>query len=1271
MRRIRKVTAAIVALAMIIMSLPVIGMPVNATDDLYYEEFGITYEQLFTLYPNYLAPEQETAVVSTIRDSYIEAMDDYGGIYDFLPSFFYALKEGGANIIAKKILSDFGLDESLQEELITDTSEALMREILQIEDGFGSVTNEISNNFSKIDNAYDVATTAGKSIFANDLKKACSNLSDNDVDKVADALFEKESDLVGKIGDGIEFWQLIVGIVQMHELQVEAICQFRDSLGSNSDLAIALDALLAELNKDPVTYILEYYCTDYVLNELSEAIQTIALASLKGKFSASMLTVAAANIIISIAVAVYPGAMADEVYQTTLLSEYVSEIDTAIIDYKTEFMLKKAKGELVGQDDIDEFEYLYNAYIVTISETLKSARNIAKGDNLDYLETAIALCEQFTYDKYITWCMVNVRADINSGVISAPGGEVDNSAVCIKETEPCYGRIVIAKDETEIMDRPCSARMDVNAQLIETVSSDTEYIATGLYLNVEDEYWYRVATGSGKTGYICSEDCVFTEFLSDVTVTGLDVPAQIDVGDRYWIKGTVSTRYTEIAALSFLVYDQSGTVRTGKTINVTGNIYVLDNSALDAAVEFNVLPAGTYQCVIEARLENLSATECWAEKVILHTSELVVGSEVEENTTAKYSDLLLDINWTHIDKVGRQTPGSYSCSCFALAYSRTILDNTVHYFYEYNQKGNTEYEVWADWTWGNHNFTTYNSDIEVFERLYQELCKGKPVIIYVKGNNSDGHYVTVVGFQNVLSLENLSESNFLIIDPVVSYGHVAVDLAYAGYSLRQDYRQVVYDESSAKVSFTVTNNPICDHKYSLVDTATCTEAGLRDYTCTLCGYYYSEQIEAYGHNYEAVRTEATCTMAGYTTYTCSRCGDYYVELEDGWSEWTTEYPAGIPEELIEEKTQYSILVKEYTTSTEAMLDGWTFCGTTYGDWGAVQTATTKPTEGDMLRITNTVQTGWGYYHWCNYYYNGGNNWNIDSIEYGSPSYWHGYTSSFALPAISFSDKGGQQAYGGYGTGAAACAYNFYIWFRNPGADVYTYSYQTRSVVNQFYRWSDEWSDWSDEEVTSSEDRQVKTQTVYRYYIGDLGSHDYDDVVTAPTCTEQGYTTHTCTNCGDSYVDNYTQVTEHSYGEWYETKSPTCTDPGTERHDCENCDHYETQEVAGVGHTPGAPVVENDNGNGSHDEVVYCSECGEELSRKHIGGILYGDINGDGKVNIFDANLAASHYNEIVELNAEQLVAADVNGDGKVNIFDANLIAAYYNEVISIFPIENK
>lgn len=42
-------------------------------------------------------------------------------------------------------------------------------------------------------------------------------------------------------------------------------------------------------------------------------------------------------------------------------------------------------------------------------------------------------------------------------------------------------------------------------------------------------------------------------------------------------------------------------------------------------------------------------------------------------------------------------------------------------------------------------------------------------------------------------------------------------------------------------------------------------------------------------------------------------------------------------------------------------------------------------------------------------------------------------------------------------------------------------------------------------------------------------HDYTDVVTPPTCTEQGYTTHTC-ECGESYTDSYVDALGHDWDE---------------------------------------------------------------------------------------------------------------------------------------------
>ena len=48
------------------------------------------------------------------------------------------------------------------------------------------------------------------------------------------------------------------------------------------------------------------------------------------------------------------------------------------------------------------------------------------------------------------------------------------------------------------------------------------------------------------------------------------------------------------------------------------------------------------------------------------------------------------------------------------------------------------------------------------------------------------------------------------------------------------------------------------------------------------------------------------------------------------------------------------------------------------------------------------------------------------------------------------------------------------------------------------------------------------------------THDYKATVTAPTCTQAGYTTYTCSVCGDSYKSDYKDALGHDY------KNGTCT-----------------------------------------------------------------------------------------------------------------------------------
>jgi len=90
--------------------------------------------------------------------------------------------------------------------------------------------------------------------------------------------------------------------------------------------------------------------------------------------------------------------------------------------------------------------------------------------------------------------------------------------------------------------------------------------------------------------------------------------------------------------------------------------------------------------------------------------------------------------------------------------------------------------------------------------------------------------------------------------------------------------------------------------------------------------------------------------------------------------------------------------------------------------------------------------------------------------------------------------------------------------------------------------------------------------------------------------------------------------------------------------------------------------------------IEVSELDESAELGSITLRLYGDVNGDGKVNATDATQIKRFYNNKSSVfNRESGAAleylkkvADVNGDGKANATDATQIKRYYNNKSSVF-----
>ena len=194
---------------------------------------------------------------------------------------------------------------------------------------------------------------------------------------------------------------------------------------------------------------------------------------------------------------------------------------------------------------------------------------------------------------------------------------------------------------------------------------------------------------------------------------------------------------------------------------------------------------------------------------------------------------------------------------------------------------------------------------------------------------------------------------------------------------------------------------------------------------------------------------------------------------------------------------------------------------------------------------------------------------------------------------------------------------------------------------------------------------------------EAADHEYVAVVTAPTCTEDGYTTYTCIVCGDSYDAEVVKAPGHvsdtvadcvndeicivcgevltdAFGHIFEEKvtAPTCTEDGYTTYTCIVCgDSYDAEVIPAIGNH----VYDDD-----YDSA--CNVCGDirEVPERPDPTVIYGDADGNGRVNNRDLGLLQQYINEYdVTVVKESL---DMDGNGRINNRDLGLLQQYINSL---------
>ncbi len=449
----------------------------------------------------------------------------------------------------------------------------------------------------------------------------------------------------------------------------------------------------------------------------------------------------------------------------------------------------------------------------------------------------------------------------------------------------------------------------------------------------------------------------------------------------------------------------------------------------------------------------------------------------------------------------------------------------------------------------------------------------------------------------------------------------------------------------------------CEYTTS-VTPPTCTEDGYTTYTCA-CGYsYQGDTTEATDHDwaivssngdgthdiqcrndashtdtvaceYDSVVTDPTCTEDGYTTYTCD-CGHSYqgdtTEATDHDWEIVGHNNDGTHNlKCANDESHTKKVSCEYTTSVTPPTcteDGYTTytcaCGYSrqgniipaldhdYGDWEYVgdnqharvcandeDHVETKSCEYDDGVVTAPTCEEQGYTTYtCEHCEHSYQDDFVDALDhdYGD---WE-YVGENQHARVCANDEDHVET--------KACEYVSVVTAptcEEQGYTTYTCKYCEHSYKDNYVNaLNHDYGDWESDNdgthsrVCANDENHVETKTC-----------EYVSVVTAPTCTENGYTTYTCEICEYHYTANETEATGHSYNEdewtiddayhyhastcgcademknyelhaftiFVETVDPTCETEGYTTYKCKCGATQNRDTVEATGHSYGKPT----------------------------------------------------------------------------------------------------
>ena len=341
---------------------------------------------------------------------------------------------------------------------------------------------------------------------------------------------------------------------------------------------------------------------------------------------------------------------------------------------------------------------------------------------------------------------------------------------------------------------------------------------------------------------------------------------------------------------------------------------------------------------------------------------------------------------------------------------------------------------------------------------------------------------------------------------------------------------------------------------------TCTETGIKTYTCTNCGTTREEIIESTGHLHKETKDQkaATCTEDGYTgDIYCSDCG---TKLESGTviNKLGHTWDNGV---ITKEATETEEGVKTYTCKT---------CGATKTE--KIPVTSHHWDQGTITKKATCTENGEKTYHCtdadCDKTY-------VETI----PATGHQHTEVRDKKEVTCEEDG-------Y-TGDTYCKDCGQLISKGAVVKATGHSWDSGKVTEAATCKKE-----GTKTYTCKNCGETKTESIPKT------EHQWNDgeITKEATCAEEGVKTYTCSICKDTKAEVIPKK-EHSFDEGKIQKEATCEKDGSKTYTCADCKGTKTETIPATGHKFDSwkTVKAQSIYSGAVQERI-CNACGKKETR---------------------------------------------------------------------------